>query len=98
MFQFRSALASLLEPDLRNCIRGMARRFPADYARQTQSCIHHHFPASDLAVKIVCVAFDSNLCIAIATPDAFGESKAEPLFEEALAIHCMCDEGRKRGS
>ena len=26
------------------------------------------------------------------------EGNAEPLFEEPLAIHCLCDEVRKRGS
>ena len=47
-------------------------------------------------MRIITIALDSNLCIAIAPPTAFTESKAEPLFEKTFAIHCLGNEVGER--
>ena len=42
-------------------------------------------------MEFVGVALNPKLGVAEATSDPFAERNPEPLFEEAFAIHCLCD-------
>jgi hypothetical protein len=87
-------LVGSFRPLIFECQSKPARRC----TRDSNSGVHGHFPSRDLAVTVVDVALDPKLCVAVAAPDTVAESDAEPLFEEALAIHYLRDVARKRST
>ena len=49
-------------------------------------------------MKVLSIALNPHLGIAVATAKAFAKRKAQTLFEEALAVHGLSDEVGQRSS